>query len=112
DLKLTIGVAADGFYIAAKGGVLPGEAEPAPNEITPDNVYKKPPTIPMVDNKYDFAGLTQKLRQIKTVFPNATAIFFAADQVVPYDVVVKTLDASREDAKGPLFPDVAFSKLQ
>jgi biopolymer transport protein TolR len=113
DLKLTIGIAEDGYYIAAKGGVLPGE-EPTPEEatLTADNVTKRPPTIPKkADGSYDFVGLTQKLRSIKTVFPNAHEVFLAADGLIPYEVLVKTLDASREDSKGALFPDVAFSRI-
>jgi hypothetical protein len=38
-------------------------------------------------------------------------VFLAADAAVPYEVIVKTLDHSREDSRGPLFPNVAFSKI-
>lgn len=113
DLKLTLGVAKDGFYIAATGGVLPGE-EPAPEgqELTQDGVTRREPTIPLKpDGTYDFGGLTRKLRSIKTVFPTATAVYLTADANITYETVVKTLDASRQDGKGELFPDVAFSRI-
>src|SRR5262245_23024879 len=107
-LRLTIGVAAKGFYIAAKGGVLPGETgETPPTEITPDGVALNPPTIPKrADGSYDFPALARKLRAIKTAFPKTEAVYIAADDNVPYEVIVKTLDASREDAQGLLFPAV------
>lgn len=110
-LRLTIGIAAQGFYIAAKGGVLPGEE--TPTEMTKDGVTRAPPTVPKKpDGSYDFVTLTQKLRAIKTAFPKTEAAFLAADETVPYEVLVKTLDASREDARGALFPAVAFTQIQ
>lgn len=113
DLKLTVGVAVDGFYIAAKGGVLGDDAEPETTETTPDNVAKRPPTIPKLANgRYNYDELTRKLRGIKTLFPDAVALYLAADQGVTYAAIVRTLDASRSDSKGELFPAVAFSRLR
>lgn len=110
-LRLTIGISQDGFYVAAKGGVLPGEVETT-GEITADGVTKQAPTVPKrADGSFDFAGLTVKLRTIKTAFPKAESIFVAADDNIPYEILVKTLDASREDARGPLFPAVAFTQI-
>ncbi|MCK6548370.1 biopolymer transporter ExbD [Myxococcota bacterium] len=110
-LRLTIGIAKEGFFIAAKGGVLPGEVQPS-GETTPDGVVREAPTVPKkADGSYDFPLLTAKLRAIKTAFPNATAVYVAADDNVSYEVLVKTLDASREDARGPLFPQVAFTQI-
>ena len=63
------------------------------------------------DGTYDYPLLTLKLRQIKTLYPDATELFLAADPNVPYEVIVKTLDHSREDSRGALFPRVAFSKI-
>jgi hypothetical protein len=111
-LRLTVGIAAKGFYIAAKGGVLPGEVEAAPTEITPDGVALNPPTIPKRgDGTYDFPALARKLRAIKTAFPKVDAIYIAADDNTAYEAIVKTLDASREDAQGTLFPNVAFTQI-
>jgi biopolymer transport protein ExbD len=121
DLKLTVGVGIDGYYIAAKGGVLGNEANAEePTEQTKDGVAKQPPTIPCLNApvkpntlcKYDFVGLSHKLRSIKTVFPKAVAVYLAADPNIPYQVIVKTLDSSRADKKGELFPAVAFSRLR
>jgi biopolymer transport protein ExbD len=110
-LRLTIGIASQGFYIAAKGGVLPGQ-ENGPTEMTAEGVTKAPPTVPKrADGSYDFPLLTLKLRSIKDAFPKTEAVFVAADDNIPYDVLVKTLDASRQDGRGPLFPAVAFTQI-
>ncbi|HLK88373.1 MAG TPA: biopolymer transporter ExbD [Polyangia bacterium] len=93
-LNLTVTVGAGGFVIAASGGVLP--------------------VIPKLPNgQYDYAGLTTKLKEIKSNPDNAeeTKANFNADANIPYDIVVATLDAMRTDeASGKiLFPDVAFA---
>lgn len=110
-LRLTVGIGKDGFYIAARGGVLPGEEETT-GELTADNVAKLAPTIPKrPDGSYDFPSLVRKLRGVKTAFPDTTAVFVAAEPNTPYEIIVKTLDATREDAKGLLFPNVAFTQI-
>lgn len=111
NLRLTVGISANGFYIAAKGGVLPGQEGQA-TEMTPDGVTRAPPTVPKrPDGGFDFPLLTAKLRTIKDAFPKTEAMFVAADDNIPYEVLVKTLDAAREDARGPLFPAVAFTQI-
>ena len=109
-LRLTIGVAADGFYIAAKGGVLPGEAPPPEGEAA--EAAARSPTIPKKpDGTYNFSALTRKLRGIKNAFPDTQAIYVAADDTTAYQDIVKTLDASRSDGSGALFPNVAFTQI-
>jgi biopolymer transport protein ExbD len=92
-LNLTISVGASGFTVAASGGVLP--------------IIPKQP-----NGQYDYAGLTKKLREIKSNPDNAdeTKANFSADANIPYDVVVATLDAMRQGDDGKiLFPDVNFA---
>jgi biopolymer transport protein ExbD len=92
-LNLTVSVGATGFTVAASGGVLP--------------VIPKLPT-----GQYDYASLTAKLQEIKAAPDNAeeTKANFNADAAIPYDIVVATLDAMRQNNDGKvLFPDVAFA---
>lgn len=92
-LNLTVTVGNSGFTIAASGGVLP---------VVPK----------MANDQYDYKALTKKLREIKSQPDNSqeTKVNFNADSNTPYDVVVATLDAMRQDDDGKvLFPDVAFS---
>jgi biopolymer transport protein ExbD len=92
-LNLTVSVGATGFTVAASGGVLP--------------------VIPKLPNgQYDYNALTAKLVEIKSAPDNAeeTKANFNADASIPYDIVVATLDAMRQnDAGKVLFPDVAFA---
>lgn len=109
-LRLTIGVSQDGFYLAASGGVLGNEE--GTGELTPDGVERSKPTIPLkADGTFDFPALARKLRAIKNSFPKTTSVYVAADENIPYEAIVKTLDASREDASGLLFPNVAFTQI-
>jgi biopolymer transport protein TolR len=92
-LNLTVSVGASGFTVAASGGVLP--------------IIPKQP-----NGQYDYKALTVKLKEIKSNPDNAseTKANFNADANIPYDIVVATLDAMRQDADGKiLFPDVAFA---
>jgi biopolymer transport protein ExbD len=90
-LNLTVTVGASGFILAGSGGVMP--------------------SIPKLPNKlYDFQALTSKLEEIKKTFSDETKATFNADTGTPYDIVVQTLDAMREDKSGKmLFPDIVFA---
>jgi len=91
-LNLTVTVAANGFIIAGSGAVI-------------DPIVKTP------KGDYDYEALTSKLQEIKRdVAPNETKATFNADAYIPYELVVKTLDAMREGKDGkPLFPDINFA---
>jgi biopolymer transport protein ExbD len=90
-LNLTVTVGASGFILAGSGGVMP--------------------SIPKLPNKqYDFQALTAKLGEIKKTFSDETKATFNADTTTPYDIVIQTLDAMREDQNGKmLFPDIVFA---
>jgi len=91
-LNLTVTVAANGFIVAGSGAVIP--------------------PIPKLGNgQYDFDGLNNKLIEIKKEIAHGeTKATFNADAYVPYELVVKTLDAMREDKQGKaLFPDIVFA---
>lgn len=91
-LNLTVTLAANGFIIAGSGAVIP-------------------PLPKLPNGQYDFEGLTNKLVQIKhEIAPDETKATFNADAYIPYELVIKTLDAMREDQKGKaLFPDIGFA---
>lgn len=108
DLLLTVAISSKGFFVAGSGGVLAqaGGTAPAPDPKT------APPTIPLLtDGKYDYPSLTRKMVDIKNGFPEETRVILMADQAVPYDVLVQTMDALREDAGRSLFFDVVLGAL-
>jgi biopolymer transport protein ExbD len=91
-LNLTVTLAANGFIIAGSGAVIP-------------------PIPKLANGQYDFDGLTNKLAEIKReIAPGETKATFNADSYIPYELVIKTLDAMREDKAGKmLFPDIIFA---
>lgn len=106
-LTLTVAVAKSGFFIAATGGVLPGQTEPsaAPGEGAP--------TIPRkADGSYDYDALTAKMMEIKTSFPTESKVIIAAEADTDYDSLVSTMDATRETPdRKLLFPDVTLASF-
>lgn len=106
-LTLTVAVAKTGFYIAATGGVLPGQTEPsaAPGEGAP--------TIPNKgDGTYDYAALTAKMMEIKATFPTESKVIIAAEADTSYETLVETMDATRETLdRKLLFPDVTLASF-
>jgi biopolymer transport protein TolR len=92
-LNLTVTAGTSGFIIGGSGGIM----SPIPK---------------LPNGNYDYKALTAKLMEIKAEPSNAeeTKVTFNADAFIPYQVVVETLDAMREDTKGQLlFPDVVFA---
>jgi biopolymer transport protein TolR len=94
-LNLTVTLAANGFIVAGSGAVIP-------------------PILKLPNGQYDYDGLTNKLSEIKKDpaigAQNETKATFNADSYIPYELVIKTLDAMREDKAGkPLFPDIIFA---
>jgi biopolymer transport protein TolR len=106
DLLLTVAISTKGFFVAGSGGVL-GAAKDARQD--PRNA---PPTIPLKpDGKYDYTTLTRKMVDIKNGFPDESKVILMADHAVPYEVLVSTMDAIREDAGRRLFYDVVLGAL-
>lgn len=109
DFVLNVSISSKGFYIAATGGVLGGDA---PADGSPADPSQAPPTIPLSsDGHYDYEALTLKMASIKARKPDKTQFFLAADKNIPYEVIVETMDATRGDPQHPLFPDVAFAAV-
>jgi biopolymer transport protein TolR len=87
-----------------------------------------PPTVPRVaagpdesadGKKYDAASLTQCVRTLKTKLetdaPQLAAerqVMITANPNVPFQEVVRAMDALRKDDKGELYPDVVFTVLK
>ena len=105
-LTLTVAIAKTGFFIAATGGVLPGQTEPTtPGEGAP-TIARRP------DGTYDFDALTAKMMEIKTNFPTESKVILAAEANTDYEVLVSTMDATRETKdRKLLFPDVTLASF-
>ena len=110
DLLLSVAISTKGFYVAGSGGVLGGAA--ADPKAPPPDPKTAPPTIPtLADGKYDYVTLTKKMIDIKNSFPTESKVILMADQTVPYEVLVQSMDAIREDGPKRLFYDVVLGAL-
>lgn len=101
-LGLTILVVPDGFSMKARGGnVAPGCSDTGPGIA-----------IPKRDAEYDFAALkacAAKLKGAAPEFKEEMGVTVSANPPIPYQVVISTMDAVRNDDQGqPMFPDVTF----
>jgi biopolymer transport protein TolR len=101
-LGLTILVVPDGFSLKARGGnVAPGCSDTGPGIA-----------IPKKDNDYDYVGLkacAAKLKGAAPEFKEEMGVTVSANPPIPYQVVISTMDAVRNDDQGQaLFPDVTF----
>ncbi len=110
-LLLTCAISKKGFFLAASGGVLPGQAEAAP--APEGQAADAPPTIPVKgDGTYDYVALTEKMKEIKAAFPNESKVILAADPDTAYEIIVGTMDATRETVDHKLlFPDVTLASF-
>jgi len=125
-LNLSIAITEKGFFVMATGGVLPGIEKVAEGE----KAAVGKPTIPKNDNRiacmemkkgeeapcYDYLTLTKRMTEIKKQYPDETKINLTADPAIPYNVLIKTMDASRENTleleegkPRPLFFDVVLA---
>lgn len=90
ELTLTVFVTHQGFTVAGRGGVMP-------------------PIAMTADQKYDYDALQRVAIEVKDAYPNETLVILAAEKDIEYDIVVKTMDALRNQGQRILFPDVQLS---
>jgi biopolymer transport protein ExbD len=112
-LLLTVAISKRGFYVAGAGGVLGGPGDQQNLDQT------QAPTVPLqASGRHDYAKLNEVMARIKDKFPNETNLILTADEDIPYDILIQTMDACREQKvqkpdgsteRKPLFFDVSLS---
>jgi biopolymer transport protein TolR len=95
-INLTVGITYQGLFIAGVGGVI-GDSS------STEGGAPKGPTIPLVTS--DQACQDALVRKVP---PPASCYDFAQPDV-PYEVLVKVMDSSRQDGERSLFFDVILS---
>jgi biopolymer transport protein ExbD len=101
-LSLTILIVPDGFSMKARGGnVAPGCNDTGPGLA-----------IPKKNGDYDYAALkacAAKLKGAAPEFADEKGVTISANPPIPYQVIISTMDAVRNDEKGQeMFSDVSF----
>lgn len=93
-LSLTVAITANGFLI---GGIED----------------KKIPDIKLKNNEYDYSKLSIELKKVKDMYPTNENIVLLIEPDIEYDVIVHTMDATREIKQGEktiaLFPAVSLA---
>lgn len=97
ELQLEVILRKDGMMLNSKPGVLIQ-------------------TYPAANGAYDLAALSQKLREVKAIYPDETAVTLLLAPDVPYDHLIQVMDTARmfEQQRGgktvqtELFPDIAL----
>ncbi len=101
-LNLSVWITNDGIALKAKGGNIAVGCSTLGQGVA---VPKR------TDSEHDFTELSRCVRALKQQnekFADETQVTLTANPGVAYQVIIDTLDALREDADGPLFPDVRF----
>ena len=84
--------------------------------LAPDLLKDLGGKIPKKDGQYDYKQLTATLKSIKEKYRASKSVVVVPDDNVPYEIIVKILDAARDtrlvDTKNAiLFPDVVLSGI-
>jgi biopolymer transport protein ExbD len=114
-LNLTVFITTDGYVIKGRAATI---AEGC------SGIGSGKPTVPRVaagatessdGKRYDAEGLRKCVRKLKDEVPNADAeqqVMVTANPNVPFQEIVRVMDAVRSDDKGDLFPNVVFTVLK
>lgn len=110
-LSLSLAVTDKGVTILGADTVLYPEGAP---EVAEGE--EKPPTLPCKKDvcttldDYKWEELTRKLGQIKDEYPDDENVIIVPASDLKYEVIVKTMDSSRDDGQGrDLFPYVVIA---
>jgi biopolymer transport protein TolR len=115
-LNLTILIVSGGYVIKGRGATIATRCEGTGSG--------DPPTVPRIPGgnesmqdgtKYDVVGLQKCARKLKDTVPNADMeqqVMVTANPNIPFQEIVRVMDAVRHDEKGDLFPNVVFTVLK
>ncbi len=119
-LMLSLAITDQGYTILGDNGVVSGTPEEGAEE--PDPEAEIEPTIPCKSRpcagveSYDYDELTRLLGLIKDEYPDDENVILVPESRIPYEVIVKTMDSTREDPSTPvdgsprlLFPFVVIA---
>lgn len=92
-LTLSVAITDGGYTILGAGGVL---GNPDEGEEAGPTVPCTKPGCPTPDS-YDIKELTRLLNQIKDRYEKEENVILLPDSHIPYEILVLTMDATRED---------------
>jgi biopolymer transport protein ExbD len=94
-LNLKVFIMEDGYRVSASGQQAGAEAGKSADSQAPTIPLAKPGT-PLEDfDRYDYAGLEAEAKKYKTLFPHETVVTVSAENSIPMQVLITTMDALR-----------------
>lgn len=110
-LMLSVLISSNGFNITGADKVLPED-----DEVNGPKVACKDPECGDPDS-YDYEALTKRLTVVKERWPDELNVILVPDAQVQYEVIVRTMDATRDDQDDrdgdqrprELFPNVVIA---
>ena len=94
-LKLSVTILDDGFRITHAGQQLGAEVGRAQDSSAPSIPLAIPGAPPSAYDRYDYAALEQRARDLKMLHHNETVVRVSAENDIPAQVLISTLDALR-----------------
>ena len=121
-LNLTVLILTDGYYVKGRAAsIAPGcqSACTASCKATVPRINASDPSDSSDGQVYDGVGLTKCVRTLKDKLEQdapqlaaETQVMISANPNVPFQEIVRAMDALRKDDKGDLFPEVVFTVLK
>jgi biopolymer transport protein TolR len=115
-LNLTILIVTDGYTIKGRGATIAEGCQGiGAGKPTVPRIAAQPGETMESGQKYDTIGLQKCARKLKDEVPNADMeqqVMVTANPNVPFQEIVRVMDAVRRDEKGDLFPNVVFTVLK
>ncbi len=94
-LNLKVFIMEDGYRVSASGQQAGAEAGKSADSAAPTIPLAKPGT-PLEDfDRYDYLRLEQEARKFKDLFPHETVVTVSAENSIPMQVLITTMDALR-----------------
>jgi biopolymer transport protein ExbD len=94
-LNLKVFIMEDGYRVSVSGQQAGAEAGKSADSNSPTIALAKPGT-PLDDyDRYDYASLGSEARRYKDLFPHETVVTISAENSIPMQVLINTMDAMR-----------------
>jgi biopolymer transport protein ExbD len=85
----------DGYRVSASGQQAGADAGTSADSNSPTIALAKPGTALDDFDRYDYASLGAEARKYKDLFPHETVVTISAENSIPMQVLIQTMDALR-----------------
>ena len=94
-LNLKVFVMSDGYRVSASGQQAGAEGGKSADSNKPTIPLAKPGSDLKDFDRYDYAALEAKAQEYKRLFPHETVVTISAENDIPLQAIIKTMDALR-----------------